>query len=106
MRSPSVRTLGAAAVTLLLALGACFYDNPHGSQGLAPVTRLSTYPVGATVSVPQFNLQLVTPCDLDERVTQYTELEVRKDGYATWRGTLGDIPQVAQGSYELRLSKQ
>ena len=101
----SKRTLRAAATTLLLALGACFYSNPHGSQGMAPVTRLSTYPVGATVSIPELNLQMITPCDLDENVNPYMQITVRKEGFATWSGQLRDVPLVAQGTYELKLTK-
>ena len=101
----SKKNVPVAATAFLLVLGACFYSNPHGSQGMAPVTRLSTQPVGAVVSIPELNLQMTTPCDLDERVNQYMEITVRKEGFATWSGQLRDVPLVAQGTYELKLTK-
>lgn len=94
------------AAGLLAFAGACHYSNSHDSQALAPVTRLSTYPVGATVNVPDLNLQLTTPCDFDERVDLDTALTIRKEGYVTWSGKLGDIPEVARKSHELRLVRQ
>jgi hypothetical protein len=95
------------ALALSATLAGCFYSNPHDSQGLRPVSRFNTSPNGATVTLPRLNLTLSTPCDLDGYdITADDELIVRKEGYRTAYVKLGEVPQIALGTYELRLEKQ
>lgn len=105
-RPITTAVLYPALLACALASAGCHYSNPHGSQAKVPVTRFNTSPNGATVTITRLNLSLHTPCDLDGyTITEDDELVVRKEGYRTVYVKLGEVPQIALGTYELKLEK-
>ena len=100
-RARCVPAVCAAAVVFL----GCHYNNPHGDQGLPPVTRLITEPSGATLYVERLNLVLETPCDLPHTIYGTDVVSISKDGYLPYRGPLRDLPQVARATYKCELRR-
>ena len=91
-------------IVLLAFLAAgCSYSNSTSTQDSPPTSFLHTNPRGCTVLIVEQNLMLRTPCELNYDVAPDDEIEVRKDGYRTWRGTLGDLPRTADRTYRLEL---
>jgi len=104
---PSTKALLAAAVLVVVTLaGGCkLYRNPHGLQDLPTVIRIVTEPPGADLKLARYNLILTTPADIEQDVDLDDKLVISKPGYWVFRGTLRDIPQVALGTYLVKLQK-
>ena len=112
-RSGNVATPPIPALVLLAACGAwalaawgCSYSNPHGEQDTPPITRITTIPAGATIVIEPMNLKMETPCDLPTELDEDDEIIVTKKGYLPWKGPLSDLPQIARGTYQLRLEQR
>lgn len=95
------KPLGARSATcligllLMVATAACSSTKP----------RLDTDPPDATAYFPDHdNLQLTTPCDLPDDIDDDDEIILSKQGYRSLRTTLGQLPQVAEGTYRAKLS--
>lgn len=102
MRTTIGRTAGALAVAAMLALGAgC--ANTLESRGTT--WRIDTAPSGARLVVfhDDGDLVLQTPCDLTKEVDLDDEIEVSKEGYHTYRGTLRGLPRTSRGTYRIEL---
>ena len=80
----------------LLALGALL--SSCSSTG----TRVVTVPPGATLKHVKENLEWITPCDVSENILG-DEIVISKEGYSTYRGTIEELPQIARGTYQLKL---
>lgn len=106
-RSGKAALPAVLSLVLLAACGAwgCSYSNPHGEQDTPPITRITTIPVGATVVIEDMNLRMETPCDLPTELDEDDEIIVTKKGYLPWKGPLSDLPQIARGTYQLRLEQ-
>lgn len=105
MRTLSKRAL---APLFLAALGAvlpgCAHYNSHGRQGLPHAWRIVTVPGEARVIFPGHgNLLYISPADIDGKLGPLDRVIIEKDGYESFDGKLGELVQVAQGTYECRL---
>ena len=73
------------------------------SQDTPPIKRLDTVPAGTTLVIERLNLRLETPCDLPTKLEPDDEIAVSKKGYYPFRGPIGDLPEIARGTYRLEL---
>ena len=89
----------------LMALSsACTPQNRHGPQELPVVTRVVTFPSGATLRHVRRNLEWTTPCDfMEDGLEIDDEIIITKAGFDTFRGTVEDLRQIALGTYRLDL---
>ena len=88
-----------------LVLVGCSYPNSHGRQGLPHAWRLVTVPAEARATFPEHgNLQYVTPADIDGKFKLDDVVVIEKEGYERFEGTLGDLAQIASGTWEYRLT--
>ena len=88
----------SSSLLLCVALAACSYSNPHGSQALEPVHRLVTEPRGATVELEQMNRVYESPCDLPDDVPEDEVVRITKEGYLPYYGPLRALPEIARGT--------
>lgn len=95
--------------TVLLAAGlllaGCSYSNSSGTQSAPPLKRIETEPAGARLFLVERNQVFTTPCDLPYEVDEDEELVISRDGYATWRGTLEELPRTAHSTWKLNLQR-
>ena len=106
-RKTLLPALGFFSVVSILVSGCQIYRNPHGIQNTPPIIRLHTIPDQATLTVRKEALggtiQLQTDCDLPAVIRPNDVIEVSKSGYLSWKGPIGDLPQIARGTYQLKL---
>ena len=63
--------------------------------------RLVTRPAQATATFPdRGNLQLETPADLPPDLGSRDRVRIEKSGYISFDGKLGQLPRIADGTYE------
>ena len=98
-----VAVLVLAALTAVLLPGCLGYKNPHGRQDCPHVIRIVTVPEGAELKLPDYNLVLITPADIERDIDTDDPIVITKEGYLPFRGCLADIPQIALSTYQVKL---
>jgi hypothetical protein len=95
--------LFVALVGALASSGCKIHHSAHGYQDLPHVIRITSMPSGATLILPERGLSLITPADVELKLTRIEPVRVEKKGYETFEGVLGDVPQVARNTYRVDL---
>ncbi len=102
--SQLARIGGLALVAAVLLTGCNTYKNSHGRQNKPHVLRIVSIPSNAKLTIPGRKLMLYTPADIEVDLGKGDAIVVEKDGYLPFEGVLGDLPQVARQTYEVRLT--
>jgi hypothetical protein len=98
-----MKTRLALAMILALALAA---GSMTGCSSDPKVTRIETEPPEAELRIGSSKQMYYTPADVAQDVDPDDEITIRKKGYATYRGPLGDLQQVAEKTYRLKMVKE
>ncbi len=86
-------------------VGGC-HSNPHGTQKLEHIKRLTTVPGGAYVTFHVMNLRLVTPADIPNSVGPDDPITISLEGFETFHGRLNDLIQVSRNHWQLELVRK
>ncbi len=90
----------AAGALIALALGAVScHSNAHGYQDLPHVIRIESRPAGAEMTVQKNKMFFTLPSDVEMGLSGSDVITVRKNGYHTYRGPIGELPKSGQNTF-------